>query len=126
MVFFYRLMILWRVRLGLPLKIICPIREPIARDVSAFFYFFVGAVPGLFNIKNTNLGETEKMFLEYSGQIEPTDHFKDLLYKHPVLANNPIIQHQFGLEWFDKQLRPLTRIDVYKQPFPIDRKMADI
>ena len=118
----YRAMILWRARLGLPLKIICPIREPIARDVSAFFRFFVVAVPGLFNIKNTNLGETEKMFLEYSGQIEPTDHFKDLLYKHPVLANDPIVQHQFGLEWFDKQLRPLTRIDVYKQPFPRDRK----
>ena len=118
----YRAMILWRARLGLPLKIICPIREPIARDVSAFFHFYDYAVPGLFNIKNTNLGETEKMFLEYSGQIEPTDHFKDLLYKHPVLANDPIAQHQFGLEWFDEHLKPLTRIDVYKQPFPIDRK----
>ena len=116
----YRAMILWRARLGLPLKIICPIREPIARDVSAFFHFYRDAAPRLF--KNTNLGEIEKMFLAYSGQIEPTDHFKALLYRRPILANDPIVQHQFGLEWFDKQLRPLTRIDVYKQPFPIDRK----
>ena len=26
------------------------------------------------------------------------------------------------LTWFDKYFRPLTRIDVYKQPFSIDRK----
>ena len=27
-----------------------------------------------------------------------------------------------GVNWFDKQFRFLTRIDVYKKPFPIDRK----
>ena len=84
-------MILWRVRLGLPLKIICPIREPIARDVSAFFHFFGGQFQVCLKLQILIWERLKNA--EYSG-IEPTDHFKDLLYKHPVLANNPIIQHQ--------------------------------
>ena len=31
-------------------------------------------------------------------------------------------EHEFPLNWFDEHFKPLTRIDVYKQPFPIDRK----
>ena len=93
---------LWRARLGLPLKIICPIREPIARDVSAFFLLYVERRIHLF--ANTDLGELKELFLSDS-------HRGDNLAKR-----------QFGLDWFDRQFRPLTRIDVYKEPFPIDRK----
>ena len=93
---------LWRARLGLPLKIICPIREPIARDVSAFFLFYVERRIHLF--ANTDLGELKELFLSDSNR------------------GDNIAKHQFGLDWFDRQFRPLTRIDVYKEPFPIDRK----
>ena len=109
---FYRLMVLWRVRLGLPLKMIVPIREPIARDVSAFFHFYCQFVPEL--VENTSLRELEELFLldsrpKLNSPLQPA-HW------------GPHAEHQFILNWFDKYFKPLTRIDVYKQPFPIDRK----
>ena len=105
-------MILWRARLGLPLKIICPIREPIARDVSVFFHFYIGTLhrrkyPDL--LANVDLRELEELFLT---DIRP--------YGTPRLYI--LSEHQFALNWFDEQFKPLTRIDVYKQPFPKDRK----
>ena len=61
----YRRMVLWRARLGLPIKVICPIREPIARDVSAFFSFYLykrkKKLRGL--LADANLGELEELFL---------------------------------------------------------------
>ena len=99
---FYNFIIRWRARLGLPLKVICPIREPIARDVSAFFNFHVQYRPHLF--AKTDLRELEKLFLADSW---PAD---------------AITNHSFALNWFDEHFKPLTRIDIYKQPFPIDRK----
>ena len=103
-------MISWRVRLGRPLTVICPIREPIARDISAFFYFYYQEAPDL--LENTNLGELEEIFLADS---------------RPIRVNqNPrwidLAEHWFGLNWFDEHFKPLTHIDVYKKPFPIDRK----
>ena len=103
-------MISWRVRLGRPLTVICPIREPIARDISAFFYFYYQEAPDL--LENTNLGEIEEIFLADS---------------RPIRVNqNPrwidLAEHWFGLNWFDEHFKPLTQIDVYKKPFPIDRK----
>ena len=103
-------MISWRVRLGWPLTVICPIREPIARDISAFFYFYYQEAPDL--LENTNLGELEELFLADS---------------RPIRVNqNPrwidLTEHWFTLNWFDEHFKPLTHIDVYKKPFPIDRK----
>ena len=103
-------MILWRVRLGLPLTVICPIREPIARNVSAFFYIYGQEAPDL--LENTSLGGLEELFL---------------MDTRPKRAHIPsrmtaLTEHEFALNWFDRHLKPLTRIDVYKQPFPIDRK----
>ena len=93
----------WPARLGLPLKLICPIREPIARDVSVFFNFHLQYYrPHLF--AKTDLRELEELFLADS---RPAD---------------AIINHSFALNWFDEHFKPLTRIDIYKQPFPIDRK----
>ena len=106
---FYRSIILWRVRLGLPLKVICPIREPIARDVSGFFYFYCQKNPGI--LENTNLRELEELFLTDS---RPRRYY-------PPFSSLPA-EHEWTLNWFDEHLKPLLRIDVYKQPFPIDRK----
>ena len=93
---------LWRARLGLPLKIICPIREPIARDVSAFFLFYVQRRIHLF--ANADLGELKELFLSDFNR------------------RSDFAKHQYPLDWFDRKFRPVTRIDVYKEPFPIDRK----
>ena len=94
----YRGIILWRAKLGLPLNVICPIREPIARDVSAFFY------RRIFLPAKTDQGELKELFLSDSNR------------------GDGFAKHQFGLDWLDRQFRHLTRIDVYKEPFPIDRK----
>ena len=56
-----RLMVLSRARLGLPLKMIVPIREPIARDVSAFFHFYYQFVPSI--LEKISLRELEELFL---------------------------------------------------------------
>ena len=106
---YYRSMILWRARLGLPLKIICPIREPIARDVSAFFHF-VCTLPRM--PANADLGELEELFL--------ADSRTQRGYRNT--RRTGLAEHSFTLSWLDKYFKPLTRIDVYKQPFPIDRK----
>ena len=104
----YNKLILWRVRLGLPIKIICPIREPIARDISAFFHFLYHSPPGAPAI--TDLKELEELFLKESTA-------------RPLLSENELMsEHEFPLNWFDEHFKPLTRIDVYKKPFPIDRK----
>ena len=105
-----RSMILWRVRLGLPLTVICPIREPIARNVSAFFYVYGQEAPDL--LENTSLGGLEELFL-----MDTRPKRADIPSRMTALT-----EHEFALNWFDKQFRFLTRIDVYKQPFPIDRK----
>ena len=41
---------------------------------------------------------------------------------HPISATDPLAEHSFALSWFDEHFQPLTHIDVYKKPFPIDRK----
>ena len=109
----YRRTALWRARLGLPLKMICPIREPIARNVSIFFLIYVGRRPNL--LANADLGELKELFLEDNRPGQSKTH-------RPAPANDRITEHQFTLDWFDRHFRPLTRIDVYKHPFPIDRK----
>ena len=100
---FYRLIILWRVRLGLPVKVVCPIREPLARDVSEFFFSYVHKYPNL--LANADLGELKVLL---------TDSKPNGVYPPPA--------RRAGVHWFDKQFRPQMRIDVYKQPFPKDRK----
>ena len=92
----YGSIILLRVRLGLPVKIVCPIRDPIARGVSGFFWNIVKLNIVKKN-PNADLGELKELFLSLPGK-------------------------RVGVNWFDKQFRFLTRIDVYKKPFPIDRK----
>ena len=111
----YKRMILWRAKLGLPLNVICPIREPIDRDVSAFFFIFVERRLNL--LANASLRELKELFLTDS---RPPLRIKPRI--NPTPANERIMEHQYILDWFDRYFRPLTRIDVYKEPFPIDRK----
>ena len=108
----YGSIILLRVRLGLPVKIVCPIREPIARDVSSFFFNDVKKYPDL--IANADLGELKELFL-----MDSRPKFKNASQSSRWVTH---AHRRLALNWFDEHFKPLTRIDVYRQPFPIDRK----
>ena len=125
--FLYRSMILWRIRLGLPLKVVVPIREPIARNVSAFFFYYYRSMliqsRGSRRYLNISIKDLATLFLMDSRPATPSYLLQDI-HKHLVISNDSlcISEHQFTLNWFDKHFKPLTRIDVYKKPFPVDRK----
>lgn len=79
---------------NLKIKIITPIRFPIQRNVSAFFENFKRFFGAEYKKgAHININELEKIFLDN--------------YKHEV-----------PLEWFDKEFKKTTRIDVYKHNFP--------
>ena len=99
---FYRPLVVWRARLGLPLLVVCPIREPIARNVSALFNVYAWTLPN--PPTNADLEEIEALFMA------------------DTKSDYDVGGHQFALNWFDKHFKPLTRIDVYKKPFSTDRK----
>ena len=102
---FYKFITVWRAWLGLPIKIVCPIREPIARDVSGFFFMNARS------FVNSDLEEMKEWFLTASKPGSKPKHRTEIGFRPKYIRN-----------WFDEQFKPLTHIDVYKKPFPIDRK----
>ena len=78
-----------------PIKIISLIREPIGRDVSAFFQLFEDYTGSLFKDSNHTTDELRSFFL-----------------------NN--IDHNKTLSWFDDNIKTHFGIDVYSEPFPED------
>ena len=109
-----RKVILWRAKLGLPLSVICPVREPIARDVSAFFYWYIyhrilRGEMSLKQLENTPLEELQKLFCQDSRPADP-------------LGYDQLAEHSFLIDWFDKHFKRALNIDVYSRPFPVDRK----
>ena len=120
---FYRYVTVWRAKLGLPLSVICPIREPIARDVSAFFYLYYRYMAernsGYLKVP---INDLTNLFLMDSRQEAVGDLFQDIRKKRPIVSNSYTAEQQFALNWLDEHLKPQTHIDVYRQPFPIDRK----
>jgi len=87
----------WRKRLKLPIYVICPIREPLSRNISAFFQNF-----------NRDTG------FEFSDKEWTSDELLELFLRH--------YPHNLCLEWFDSTLRPTFGVDVFSQPFPIEQK----
>ncbi len=82
---------------GKKIKIITAVREPIARNFSAFFDvlpFYTG--------KNANV---------FSNQIEAL---------FPIFYKS--IPHDFPLNWFDREFNKMTSIDLYKKPFDHKKK----
>ncbi|MDJ0688888.1 MAG: putative capsular polysaccharide synthesis family protein [Xenococcaceae cyanobacterium MO_188.B32] len=86
-----------RKSLYLPINIICPIRDPISRNISAFFQNFK---------RDTGLEIYEREW-----------EVNELL--NLFLNNFP---HNVCLEWFDRYFRPIFNIDVFAEPFPIEKK----
>jgi Putative capsular polysaccharide synthesis protein len=83
------------IRKGRPLFIISPVREPIARNVSAFFQNFE-RYTGIKHKESTfSIAELIRIFLQR-------------------------FNHEMPLAWFDKHLKPSLGIDVYDYEFPSD------
>jgi hypothetical protein len=78
-----------------PINIISPVRDPISRNISAFFQNyrrFTGSV--------------------YKGSIFKVDDLNDIFLRN--------YKHNVPLEWFDAEMKEVTGIDVYKYEFPRD------
>src|ERR1043166_4221649 len=87
----------WRRRLHLPIYVISPVREPIARNISAFFQNFR---------RDTGM--------ELAARDWTTDALRDLFLER--------YRHHTCLEWSDPPLRPPFGIAVWAEPFPIEQK----
>jgi hypothetical protein len=83
------------IRRNAPLFIISPVREPIGRNISAFFQRFERYVGLKFSESKFSVEELIDIFLQR--------------YEHGV-----------PLRWFDKNLRPIFGIDVFEHAFPAD------
>ena len=79
---------------GEPWKIISPVREPVARNISAFFENIKGRVPGL------------------DARIERGEVTDDELIKY--FMDSP--QH-LPLSWFNIEMKPVFGIDVFSKDF---------
>jgi hypothetical protein len=90
-------LIAWKRRLRLPIHVITPIREPIGRNVSAFFHNFKRDTGFELSDRSWSVAELCDLFLR-------------------------CYPHRICLEWFDTQFLPAFGIDVYAAPFPIERK----
>ncbi len=77
---------------GKPYKIISLFRDPLERNISAFFDVF-----------ELHTGENPA---DFKGDIET---LKDLYYKK--------LKHDFPINWFEKQFFEATNIDVYRYDF---------
>ena len=75
-------------------KIITLVRDPISRNISAFFANLINYIPDT-TINSYNLDVYTKIFIE----------------KYP---------HHVPLEWFDKEPKETLGIDVFSHPFPRD------
>jgi hypothetical protein len=77
-----------------PLNIISLTREPIGRNISAFFHNFKRDTGVSYLKSNFSLEELKRLFLDN--------------YNHDI-----------PLDWFDKHIKSEFGIDVYEKPFPL-------
>lgn len=80
------------------IKIICPIREPLSRNVSAFFQNITRMPLGISQLDNQ--GKANYFIKEFD--------------------------HQTADKWFDEELKIITGIDVFKYPFNLDKGYLQI
>jgi len=88
--------------LGRPIKIICPVREPVARNISAFAHDFSS-----YFFKNRRFAVRRPM-QEFS-----TDELVDLFEQWD--------RHDLNDRWFQDEFEPQTGIDVFQFPFDRDK-----
>jgi len=83
----------WR----LPYFVVCPVRDPIARNVSAFFENFERVVGEPFGVRPRTRDDLRTLLLER-------------------------FNHCGALDWFDAEFRPLFGLDALAQPFDKARR----
>ncbi len=84
---------------GLTVNFITPVRDPLARNVSAFFQTFFRDTGHQLSERAWSSDELRELFLQ----------------RYP---------HDESLDWFDLSFRPVTGIDIYAEPFPAQKKWA--
>ncbi len=84
-------------RQGRTVQVISPVRDPISRNVSAFFQNFERDVGAAVGSRAWSVDELLGLFLR----------------RYP---------HRSCLQWFDDEFRPHFGIDVYARPFAVDRR----
>lgn len=94
-----KIMLQLRKRLRLPIYVVCPVREPISRNISAFFQNFDRKHGYKLTEKEWAPGELLDFFLKH--------------YHHNVC-----------LEWFDRHMKSTFGLDIYAKPFPVEQKWA--
>lgn len=90
---------------GHPLKIISPVRDPISRNVSAFFHFIEGRIGHASDQSGLPVNEL-------------VDNFINSSYPNETDDNKKMMEHELPLEWFDNNIKKYFNIDVYSSPFP--------
>ena len=109
---------IWR-----PISVICPIREPIDRSVSAFFYFYYERIarqhPENMDIPIEDL---KTLFLKDS---RPQESLTPVRLAEHRYRPSRLAEHNFCLNWFDEHFQTQFLIDVYKTPFDITRKYQE-
>ena len=86
-----------RLGAGLPIHVISPVREPVSRNVSAFFQTFKRDTG--FELADRPWKQEELLAL--------------FLQRYP---------HDESLDWFDLSFRPMIGLDIYLESFPRQRK----
>ena len=84
-----------------PVKVISLTREPIGRNVSAFFQTFERETGKKYEESNFSVQELTEIFLDF--------------YPHSIPLN-----------WFDNQIKTCLGIDVYEYPFPKEQGFLSI
>jgi hypothetical protein len=90
---------------GKPLKIISPVRDPIGRNVSAFFHFIEGRTGQASDRTGCTVEELVDLFISNSDLDE-------------VEENRAMMDHAMPIEWFDENIKKYFNIDIYDKEFP--------
>jgi hypothetical protein len=93
------------VKKGKPLKIISPVRDPIGRNISAFFHFIEGRFGHASDKSMLPVSELVDIFVSDSDPDERPE-------------NKWMMEHDMPLKWFDENVKKYFDIDVYSSPFP--------
>lgn len=90
-------LIKWRIGLRLSIYVVCPVREPLSRNISAFFENFK---------RDTEYEITDHQWT--------TDEILNLFLKQ--------YPHNNCLDWFDNHMKTVFGVDVFSEPFPAKQK----
>lgn len=104
------------------IKIITLFRDPLARDISAFFQTIGNPVDDIY--RNCTGSLTDSIIKLLYTWICPTDSFLATsgLYINPIKDINLVKEDKTSVfAWFDMELKEVFNVDIYNQPFDKER-----